>query len=139
MIDRQAHDDVVGLIEAEMAQAHPDFSVSAERLACVIEGRHGITTPEKSIIPNLPPQPWHTGRNPRDAGQVELIDANGNGFLIWVGGDHDEVFMKLCMTAPELAQWMYGYARDNMLSSGSPTVEPMTSLIRLLQKAGVTL
>jgi len=53
--------------------------------------------------------------------------------------DGSKTDMSKMAAAPELAQWMYEYAVGNMLSSGSPTVEPMTSLIRLLQKAGVDL
>ena len=110
MIDEQTHKDVVELIRIEMSaigegQGCSNWNPSAERLACLIEGRLGHESPSKSVIPNLPPQPWKQGRNPDDPGEVELLDANGTGFLIWVGMDeHTKPFMDLVIAAPDVVE-----------------------------------
>ena len=46
-VDLQTHKDIVGLIEVELeVVAHTSYANSAERLACVIEGRLGQETPK---------------------------------------------------------------------------------------------
>ena len=128
-IDRDTHDDVVQLIQEEMEAGNflgTGRSEVPERLASLIEGRLCIETPKEQ---------WEWEEVTSRSG---LCLCSGKRVLVELL-DGSKTDMSKMAAAPELAQWMYEYAVGNMLSSGSPTVEPMTSLIRLLQKAGVDL
>ena len=143
-IDRDTHDDVVQLIQEEMEAGNflgTGRSEVPERLASLIEGRLCIETPKKSCLPEITQGDWMAEKE--DDGQywkvVSPIPLFDDPCTVVAWHIFSDANAKLLCAAPELAQWMYEYAVGNMLSSGSPTVEPMTSLIRLLQKAGVDL
>lgn len=136
-IDTQTHADVVQLIQDEWDSAGRGNRFNIQSLAAVIEGRLGHETPKKSIISNLPPQPWDVGRNEEDVGQVELIDANGNVFLIWVGDEYHEVFMKLVIATPEIVEEVCKVVRGYL--PGTVQTEAIIGLSEALNKAGVYL
>jgi hypothetical protein len=111
-IDQQTHADIVGLIEAEMAEvACGNYNNSGDRLASVIEGRLGYEKPA-SCLPDITQGDWEAAQNGPDG--LWHIFSNQNSIGIFNDVMHtdgraskdatDEANAKLSAAAPKLAE-----------------------------------